>query len=332
MVNAWQLLQKDHMLCFGHTMNLAVKKGLGTDGIKLLLAKCRRLIGYFNHSYQKKPVQLGLKQKTLKLDVETRWNSIFDMIESVFNTDEAVTAMFRANPKNSHLLLTPEELTTLKLIQEVLLPWKKLTVLHSAETYPTLSFVLPSKQKLSTSLEVNFTDPMFIQDMKGEMVADLSSRYQGENLKMLLLCASFLDPRFRTLDFIVCSVEQKSDADKQKEVECEKKRVKAEIKERLMALDRKPQVCAIKSEPYDAHWADEMDTPTLPSLNEDDKSESAESHPPSKKPKVVDNFFDDFFSDIIVTKVEPAATALDKAKKELKLSLTLSVNGAISNC
>ena len=47
-----------------------------------------------------------------------------------------------------------------------------------------------------------------------------------------------------------------------------------------------------------------------------------------QKPKVEDNFFDDFFSDIIVTEVEPAATALDRVKKELKLYLTLPVNGA----
>ena len=53
-INAWQLMDKQHILCFAHTMNLAVKKGLEEDSIGGVLGKCRRLISHFNHSDQKK--------------------------------------------------------------------------------------------------------------------------------------------------------------------------------------------------------------------------------------------------------------------------------------
>ena len=66
------------MFCFGHTMNLAVKKGLAVAGLGNVLSKCRKLVSHFNHSclakdaLKAKQVQLGLPQKSLKQDVDTR--------------------------------------------------------------------------------------------------------------------------------------------------------------------------------------------------------------------------------------------------------------------
>ena len=69
MVNAWQLMGKPHMTCFGHTMNLCVKNSLSVQGIKEVLGKCRKLVSYFNHSslsheaLKSKQLQLGIPAK-----------------------------------------------------------------------------------------------------------------------------------------------------------------------------------------------------------------------------------------------------------------------------
>ena len=103
MVNVWHLMGKPHMLCFGHTLNLSVKKGLSLDGVGEVLGKCRRLVSHFNHSnlqkqaLKNKQLQLGIPVKSLKQDVETRWNSTYDMLESILKNDEALSGVLRTN-------------------------------------------------------------------------------------------------------------------------------------------------------------------------------------------------------------------------------------------
>ena len=69
---------RNHMLCFGHTMNLAVKKGTAVESLGNILSKYRKLVSHFNHSYlanvalKAKQMQLGLNKKSLKQDVDTR--------------------------------------------------------------------------------------------------------------------------------------------------------------------------------------------------------------------------------------------------------------------
>ena len=141
-------------------MNLSVKKGLGVQGIEAVLGKCRKIVGHFNHSQPKyealkcKQKQLGMPEKTLKQEVETRWNSTYDMLTSILDSDEAIASILRSETKSASLLLTPEDVINLRSIQKWLAPWKKLTVFMSAEHYPTISFVAPSLHKLlSTALE-----------------------------------------------------------------------------------------------------------------------------------------------------------------------------------
>ncbi len=55
-----------------------------------------------------------------------------------------------------------------------------------------------------------------------------------------------------------------------------------------------------------------------------------EREPEAKKTKLETSFFDSFFSGVIATKVQEAKTPMEKAKDELKLYLTLPVNGSHS--
>ena len=300
-------------MCFGHTMNLSVKKGLGVEGIGSTLnrCRCRKVIGHFNHSnlakeaLKNKQRQLNMSEKSLKQDVDTRWNSTYDMVGSVIENDEAISSVLRTNSKYGHLLLSPDEVTTLRSIYDVLEPWKKLTVLLSAEAYPTISLVAPSLHKLlTTALRHLDTDPELIKRMKTAMFEDLNSRYQDTDLRMMLNIAAFLDPRFRQLEFV-------SDAE-------DKKKIKNEVKRRMISLDTK--FSAVKTEPEDNEEQPAM--PELPIAS----SSGQEVESKAKKPKIEDNFFQDFFSDVVITSVKPAATPMEKAKQEMKLYLSLPID------
>ena len=94
----------------------------------------------------------------------------------------------------------------------------------------------------------------------------------------------------------------------------------------MISYDTKPQVCAAKLKP------EAGPAPALPHLVPDNTSVvnhlatsvQDDNQPPSKKMKT-ESYFDDFFSDIMITKVQPALSPMERAKKELKLHLTLPV-------
>ena len=316
-VNAWELMGKTCMFCFGHTLNLSVKKGLAVDGVKEIVADCRKLVGYFNHSYlgsgalKSKQKQLDMPVKTLKQDVETRWNSTYDMITSVIDNDEAISTILRGDAKHRNMLLSAETIALLKDIQVVLSPMKKLTEHMSGESYVTLSLVAPTiHQLIKNTLKIDQdNDSVVMQRLKNAMLNDIQTRYQSSNTKLLLQIAAFLDPRFRNLDFLE---------------EDEKKKVRLDIKRRMVSLHEQAKP-VIKTEPEEPQQ--------LPSISNDSCSVSDTSdtttEPPAKKCKVEKSFFEHFFPDITITKVEPPVSSMDKAKKEVKLYLSLSAAAAV---
>ena len=250
---AWDLTNRPVVNCFAHTLNLAVKKGLGVNGIGEILKRARKLVNHFHHS----PLQiqaLKLKQevldipvKKLKMDVEARWNSTYDMIVSILNNEEAITAVLKADKKYRHLTLTPEDLTILEEAKEVLKPCKDLTVTLSSEKDVTVSLIVPSLIRLKNMyLMEKESDMELIKQMKEAMRKDLETRYSDSSTKLLLNMSSLLDPRLKKLNFL--PVDEKSEAHD-------------ELKQRMKncKIEEQPTV-AVKQESAEV-------LPTLPSLD-----------------------------------------------------------------
>ena len=40
-----------HILCFGHSLQLAVRVGLQLPAVAQVIARCRKVVGHFSHSY-----------------------------------------------------------------------------------------------------------------------------------------------------------------------------------------------------------------------------------------------------------------------------------------
>ena len=151
-VQGWKCLG-----CFGHTINLCVKVGLKQHKIQTTVSRCSRLVTYFRKSTQaatllaSKQEALGMKKHKLLQDVETRWNSTYDMIQRVMEQQAAICAAL-LEQKRMDLLPKDNELKLLEDIIDVLKPFKDVTEQMSGQSYVTVSTVHPILHFIESSV------------------------------------------------------------------------------------------------------------------------------------------------------------------------------------
>ena len=135
-------MQKQSINCFAHTVNLAVRKGLSLASINNSILKTRKIVSHFHHStlhtqaLRKQQQALSLPQIKLKMDVETRWNSTYDMVVSVLANKEANAQVLINDKVYRNHILSSEEITTLEEMKDIPKPWKELTVMIARRMMP----------------------------------------------------------------------------------------------------------------------------------------------------------------------------------------------------
>ena len=92
---------------------------------------------------------LGIIECALELyrptDVQTRWNSTFDMFQRILEQQQAIIAVLLESKKSSdqNLILTGSEVTKIENLTVVLKPLSQATTMLCEEKYPSLSLVQP---------------------------------------------------------------------------------------------------------------------------------------------------------------------------------------------
>lgn len=76
------------------------------------------------------------------LDVKTRWNSLYYMVERFLKLFKIISNILLDKPKAPDFLNT-REVTTLKEVRNLLQPLEDLTRKISGDKYPTISCMLP---------------------------------------------------------------------------------------------------------------------------------------------------------------------------------------------
>uniref|UniRef100_A0A1I8MV64 Uncharacterized protein n=1 Tax=Musca domestica TaxID=7370 RepID=A0A1I8MV64_MUSDO len=121
--------------CFAHSLNLAVKSSL--SNVSEIITKVRNVVTYFHKSLNSLKMlaeaQKQLDQPVLKLkqDVETRWNSTYEMFERINCLKHSViTTLSLTRPD---LALTFDEWAIIEEILPILKPFYQMTVEISAE-------------------------------------------------------------------------------------------------------------------------------------------------------------------------------------------------------
>ncbi|CAF1130762.1 unnamed protein product, partial [Brachionus calyciflorus] len=177
-----------------------------------IISKVRKLVGSFKHSYlltknlrEKQEIMNYETKIKLIQEVPTRWNSTFDMIESVVLNKDAILSMsyesFNSVIKDkvpSHVEFT--------IIEEYCLLFEKikdLTEILSGSNYTTISIVFPAIFTL-VNYELDCLDlrTYEIKKLKTELVNSLKGRFSFVLNSDLYLAATFLNIKYKNLTFV----------------------------------------------------------------------------------------------------------------------------------
>jgi hypothetical protein len=149
-----------HIKCLAHTLNLT---GLTVRQAANLLAKIRRIVGYFHRSTFSTSM-LNQKQELCKTpiyklikDVPTRWNSSYDMLERYLEQQLPISAVLM-NMKNKEKDLpdlSDYDIKSATDLMNVLQPMKTITTMLCEEKIPTVSLIVPLQERIKISMQVN---------------------------------------------------------------------------------------------------------------------------------------------------------------------------------
>ncbi|CAB5215823.1 unnamed protein product [Rhizophagus irregularis] len=173
--------------CTVHTLQLSVGKGL--DIAKVLINKLKANNTCWNSTLYAFQRLIILKPAILMLKT------------SLIN--DRSSRIRREGEKLEELYPTSHEWKIIKEMVELLSPFESVTCLLSGATYPTIGLIYPSLCNLKEILETEFIlsfETDVAENCRKAILEDLRSRWEFP--QELCLKGSFLDPRFKGLDFV----------------------------------------------------------------------------------------------------------------------------------
>ena len=302
-------LLSPHVGCFAHVLNLACHSALKVNTVSRLLGRVR-IVAFFHRSTTaaallvKKQKLLQLPEHKLIMDVATRWNSAYDMIERYLEQQAAVMAVLtqsdiRRNARDI-CTLNDDDITNLEELVTVLKPLSTVTALLCDACRPTISLVLPLKDRLLATLPPQAQDSALVSAVKLAIIGNLSGRYQAEDRQLYLWQASALDPCFKTLPTLPQDRRQMVYASLVGLASSDANKIQPTV-----TVKQEPGIPAathVQPQPGTSAVVEAI-TPLLPTLPVVSlQTEGNGGSPPPKKKAAMK----DIFGDIYVTKVEPA--------------------------
>ncbi|KAH8280579.1 hypothetical protein KR018_010984 [Drosophila ironensis] len=193
-----------HLPCFAHTLNLVVQKGL--DEIADVRTKCKAIVGYFDCSpiglkkLRVTQAQLNLPELNLKQEVPTRWNSTYEMLESLWQLKDAV--MVAVTGLGSELVLSQTQWKVIEDVLPILRPFYQITTEISAETNVSLSIVNVLVKLLKKKLTELDVSNEYLFPVAQRLQNELIKRFSALEKNDMYTESTILDPRFKGHSFM----------------------------------------------------------------------------------------------------------------------------------
>uniref|UniRef100_A0A6P7H793 Zinc finger BED domain-containing protein 1-like isoform X1 n=1 Tax=Diabrotica virgifera virgifera TaxID=50390 RepID=A0A6P7H793_DIAVI len=201
--------ESNYLPCFAHTINLISEATLKDDVIKVIINKVRNIVKFIknsvNNSDKLRKIQIdsGASEGSVKkliLDVSTRWNSVFYMIERFLLMVRPVTIILIDN-SNAPDMPSPQEIEILKQLLPILRPLEYVTKEASGERYVTISSVIPMLNCLVKQINLVQTANDIVKQVKTTLLKEIDKRFAKIEFNSNVAIATLLDPRFKALHF-----------------------------------------------------------------------------------------------------------------------------------
>ncbi|WOL14226.1 zinc finger BED domain-containing protein RICESLEEPER 2-like [Canna indica] len=196
-----------HVRCCAHILNIMVQDGLIV--IHDIISKVRESVKYIKgsparlHKFNEIARQLQLSStKRLVLDVSTRWNSTYAMLESALEFKDVFPRYHERDP-NYKSVPSYEDWEKASKIMEFLEVFNEATNVFSGYEYPTANLFLPEVWKIKQLLELTIVDDCEYMKAMAFKMKDKFDKYWGE-CNLLMIIASILDPRYKMQLVIFC--------------------------------------------------------------------------------------------------------------------------------
>ena len=150
-----------------------------------------------NRDLRQKQQLLNVPQHKLKGDVAARWGTTYEMVSSVVEQQQALSAVLAEDRKNWHRMPTDAEFSVLETIVDVLKPLSYLTDALSGEKEVTASAVVPLLKHVKTKCTPTAGSSRLAKEMQTTIWNDIEPRYRSSVVSETLSIASLLDPRFK---------------------------------------------------------------------------------------------------------------------------------------
>lgn len=202
----------DHHACLAHLCNNVVDKMLGTAEAKQIVSNASKLVKYVKKSH----IASQLTTK-LKSHVETRWNSVHDMLISIMDNYQELHHLLETKQESSlrqaNVLdkLTCLSMTDMKAICSVLVFFKQMSTAVEGEKYVTLQMYWVVLREMKKKLMPNRCDTELVKLMKKAGLQFIeqsgSAGYFQPTFRHKM--AMFLHPQMKGLHF--ASVEERKE-------------------------------------------------------------------------------------------------------------------------
>ncbi|TXG55742.1 hypothetical protein EZV62_017055 [Acer yangbiense] len=185
--------------CCSQVLNSIVQAGF--DLITDIIGKLRLGVKYVKQSPQRKKNfynvgrNLNVDMKKLCLDSPTRWNTVYNMLETAVHYKSAFLYMGEWD-KNFKYNLSEEEWEKVNILCKFLKVFYEVTCMFFGTRYPTSNLYFKGVWKIHNRLlDVVKGPENFMTGMLVEMQVKFS-KYWSEN-NLVLSCAAILDPRYK---------------------------------------------------------------------------------------------------------------------------------------